>query len=96
MDHVARDDDEDDDDYDDYDEYVCLLWWEPQIHLMMIVMMMMMMMMMMLMMLLYFSYIATSEHIWAKYFLDLKLLIMSADSDSQPTTTRYYTLHEDF
>ena len=88
MDHVARDDEDD----DDYDEYLCLLWWEPQIHLMMIVMMMMMM----LMMLLYFSYIATSEHIWAKYFLDLKLLIMSADSDSQPTTTRYYTLHEDF
>jgi hypothetical protein len=83
-DHVARDFDEDD---DDYDEYVCLLWWEPQIHLMM---------MMMLMMLLHFSYIATSEHIWAKYFLDLKLLIMSADSDSEPTTTRYYTLHEDF
>jgi hypothetical protein len=82
-DHVARDFDEDD---DDYDEYVCLLWWEPQIHLMM----------MMLMMLLHFSYIATSEHIWAKYFLDLKLLIMSADSDSEPTTTRYYTLHEDF
>ena len=88
MDHVARDDEDD----DDYDEYLCLLWSEPQIHLMMIVMMMMMM----LMMLLYFSYIATSEHIWAKYFLDLKLLIMSADSDSQPTTTRYYTLHEDF
>jgi hypothetical protein len=91
MDHVALDDDlvarDFDVDDDDYDEYVCLLWWEPQIHLMM---------MMMLMMLLHFSYIATSEHIWAKYFLDLKLLIMSADSDSEPTTTRYYTLHEDF